>query len=528
MKLLNGKEKNSNSLVEYGNNNSIMKYEHYKRVKTKKYIKINKRFNMNKILLFLALISTCIYPQNIIIYRIETPSQIDIAKFVPELKFLIKEEERVIYLLPKTLDDVFIKTFHHGDTAEIGNLLTYILRIRKQEVKTSTASFDNAEFNIIQSIKKYYGPSVQIRRIILSDCSYETNPKTLQPEAISVPPVKHDIIDPNGEPTLFNIIKYVFPLSIIFGLILFLYVKSKRVLKEHNRTNNIIEQCIEPLCENPGTSVSAFINKPAIDKDSFFKKQHILNSWTILLWFIFTTGMMAQNYYYLDNTIKPELRPKVLQVVKNSAEFGNKYYLFGDSVRYICKLKKISDLDTIAKSNNNKDHQTSFQSLLQFTFKHKGLHIIITDGKPDFFNEDLPEYTVDSVKTAGIMQNTQGVQTTVKSSQDRIWLTYSVPGLAGIAVLIILWLLIISVRKKNPSAGPDLAIISYKYITGEIKLLQLPVRITGNQNKMKVFETITPDFKKYDLRIINTGDKLMIEEINITKKLNVEESYVVE
>jgi hypothetical protein len=483
---------------------------------------------MKQILFLLTIMTLCTHPQSVLIYRIESPQQIDIAKFTQELKYAIVEAERVICLLPKTSQDVFVKTFHRADTLEIGDVLTFLLRIRKQGIRTSVARFDDVENEEIRRAKTYYGPSVIIRKIILSDYSLDPspnpNPNGLFPRSFGPP---KEVIDKTRETTFIDSFFKGLGISVLLLSLVLLFGKIIKVLKAHKEPDKVVDQNFGFLKGVSGTSASALMNKTYVDKESFFKNKHVLNSCIFVIWFTITSSIMAQKSIYIDNTIKPELRQLVMQVVKNSAEIGNFYYLFGDSVRYVGKFIKFSDLDSVIAKNNNKDKQTSFQSLLQFTLKHKGLHIIISDGKPDFFNEDLPVYKVDTLNSAVGTPITHFGQPPVYTTLTWFPLL-AVLLLVGIALLIILWLFRISSKKEKFIARVDKSVIDYKSITGEIKPLKLPVRINGSQNSLNIFETLSPDFRKYDLQIYKSAETLVIEEVQTLKNLTVENNYVIE
>lgn len=500
---------------------------------------------MKTILLLTFLIFTTLHAQFLLI-EVKDVNQIDLSKFSSKLKEEINNNEAVIILLPKMGDGIYQKTLSASNKNDIPELLTYIFRLKKLNVPVHTESFDEAEHEILNQVAKKYGPSFKYS--IQTYADYNTSKKYYEykPETQEKSP-QRQIINTNDQYTIwdsfFSAGLWV-AIGIGISILLFLYIRYLKRIKK-------LENYHKPISNNFKTN-HLFNDEFEKKKSDFFDlKKNILNSLLILIIILSSyTIMQAQQLnsksnvaktsslltnipehnFYIDNTIiKPErswvknLLTKLISISPNSS-----FYLFGDSVRFLGKFNSnFSEYDTILSKITFKDRNTSFSALLKHTEQHSGVHLIITDGKPDFYGEDIPNvYHADSVKKIQNAKDTLIIKSTgitVNSLFNSLIHSIKNPffqagSLSSIIILIPIFFLYIRHRGKRPIVGPNSLNIVYRNLNGETKVLPAgKIRISGEKDTSSIFSDISFTSSESDLELHCVENKLEIKE---TQKLS--------
>lgn len=477
------------------------------------------------VIVFSLILTSSIHAQDFLFYRIEDLSQINLANFDAELKKGINQHEAVIVLLPRDKNNIYRKTLRVENVSDIRDLLIYIMQIKGKDIAINTKLFDDEINSTLVGLKNKYGPS--FRYTVISYTKFNL-PKVENPGQNMI--VKDNVtkeenpIKLEDETSPFGALFLAVILSIGFVIVVWMLKELFRVVSYKCKRSDSKVLCIY---NNTPQSILSSYEK---EKSDFFNgsqsKVISVLIFTLLLLPVNQKQSFAQTAkynYYIDNTITKEYRNEVKNIILQTARFNTHFFLFGDSVRNIGFLNSnFAELDSIFSRITFRDRKTSFSSLIDHAKKHKGICFIITDGRPDYFTEDIPNFYFppkdslkDTVKTVQLHSTASKQQNAFKKIlaliNDNI-----VPVISIIFLLITFVFLFIRKKKTKTVIKPVRHIIFKDPDDGQAKIFNNKIKISTKSSSL--FSDVYYDPRLSELEIKIDNEDVFVSTVTINER----------
>ena len=462
--------------------------------------------------------------QDFLFYRIEDVSQINLAGFDAKLKKEVTEHEAVIVLLPRDRNNIYRKTLTAENNDDIRTMLIYIIQIKGKDIAVNTKIFDEEINSTLVGLKNKYGPS--FRYTVISYTKFNL-PKVENPSQNMIDegkiakeenPIKlEDETSPSGALFLAVI------LFIAFLIVVWMLKELFRVIsyKRKKGDSNVLH-----IYNNMPQSILSSYEK---EKNDFFKGHQSKVISILILTALVLPGNQMQSFaqttkynFYVDNTIRKEYRNEVKTIVLQAARFNTHFFLFGDSVRSIGYLKSnFAELDTIFSRITFKDRKTSFSSLIDHAKKRKGICFIITDGRPDYFTEDIPNFYYP--RKDSLRDTTKTAQLHSKASKQSDFkkilsvINNNIVSVISIIFLATLFVFLLIRKKKSKTVIKPLRHIIFKDSEdGQVKTFNNIIKVSSKRSSL--FNDVYYDPGSSDLEIKIDNEDVLISTIKLNER----------